>query len=52
MSFDEVRERILAMVCPVHDIRPIVENEFDEVKVICCCKAFELICLKEIDHLK
>ena len=40
-------ETVKNKVCPVHDIHPIVEIRGNQLKIICCCKAFHEECSHE-----
>ncbi len=46
---ESLRKRIENMICPVHDVHPNVEHDFDGLKIAGCCKAFEQIRLKEAE---
>jgi hypothetical protein len=35
----------------MHDIHPIVEEDWNGIKIICCCKKFEEECLQESERL-
>lgn len=41
-------ETIKNKVCPVHDLHPIIEITGNQLKIICCCKAFHDDCTHEI----
>ncbi len=42
-----LKSHIENMVCPIYDIHPIVEEDCEGIKIICCCKEFEKQCLTE-----
>lgn len=46
-----LKEHIESMLCPMHDIHPIVEEDWNGIKIICCCKKFEEECLQESERL-
>jgi len=46
-----IKQHVQKMLCPVHDVYPIVEEDWDGFKIACCCKEFEKICLKEAETL-
>lgn len=46
-----IKQHVQKMLCPVHDIYPIVEEDWDGFKITCCCKEFEKVCLKEAETL-
>ena len=48
---DTIKEHIEKLLCPVHDIHPMVEQDWDGVKISACCKEFEMTCLKEAERL-
>jgi hypothetical protein len=50
-SSDTIKAHIEAMLCHVHDIHPIVENDLDGIKIICCCEDFHKACLNEYEGL-
>ena len=52
MFFSEpLKEHIEKMVCPVHNIHPIIENDLDELKIAACCQEFESKCLSDAEKL-
>jgi hypothetical protein len=42
-----IKEHIKNMLCPVHDIHPIVEHDRNGLEIACCCSEFENSCLQE-----
>jgi len=42
-------DHIRNMVCQVHGIHPIVEDDWDGIKIDCCCGDFHKECLKEVE---
>jgi hypothetical protein len=52
MTFDApTKEHIKKMVCSVHDVHPIIEEDWNGIKVTCCCKPFERECLLTAENL-
>jgi hypothetical protein len=52
MTIDPLtREHIEKMVCIVHDVHPIIEANWDGIKLICCCEQFEKVCLLTAENL-
>ena len=52
MYFDDsIKPHIENMLCPTHDIHPVVESDWDGIKVTCCCHDFEKQCLEKIQKL-
>ena len=52
MPIDEtLKSHIENMICPIYDIHPIVEEDWDGIKIIACCKEFEKQCLMEAEKL-
>ena len=48
---ETIKPAIEAMVCPVHDIHPIVQVFGDEFQVISCCSVFQKECTEEIEAM-
>jgi hypothetical protein len=48
---ETIQPAIEAMVCPVHDIHPIVQVMGDEFQVISCCSVFQKECAEEIAEI-
>ena len=48
---DTIKEHIEKMVCDVHDIHPVTEQDWDGIKIICCCNEFHSQCLQEVETL-
>ena len=48
---DQIKAEIEISVCPVHDIRPVVEKSWDGISIICCCSAFHTNCVEQANVL-
>jgi len=48
---DAIRTTIEAKLCPVHDLHPVVDVTGNELKIACCCNAFQEECNKEAQTL-
>ncbi len=46
-----IREYIENMICSIHDVHPIIEEDWNGIKVTCCCKPFEKECLLTAENL-
>jgi hypothetical protein len=52
MQFSEiVKGHIEKMACPVHDIHPVVEQDWEGVKIITCCSDFHTGCMEQAEKL-
>jgi len=48
---DIIKEHIEQLVCPTHDIHPHVEQDWDGIKIICCCIDFHKQCMKQAKRM-
>jgi len=44
-----IQKQIENMVCPVHDIHPIVEQDWDGIKISTCCDDFQKECTEQLE---
>jgi hypothetical protein len=50
MKFSEaIKEHIENMICSVHDIHPIVEQDWQGITVIACCDDFHKECIEQAE---
>jgi len=50
-SADTVKWVIEGMVCPVHDVHPVVEIVGNKLLISCCCNDFHEECIGEAKGL-
>ena len=48
---DAIKGHIKQMLCPVHDIHPMIEYDLDGLKIVTCCENFEKQCMAETEEL-
>jgi len=46
-SAETVKSIIETMLCPVHDVHPVVEIMRNELQISCCCNEFHEDCMDE-----
>ena len=52
MQFTEsIKEAVQGMLCPTHDIHPLIEQDWEGVKIHCCCNDFHTLCLKQAEEM-
>jgi len=48
---DALKSSLEETACPLHDVRPIVELNWEGVKILCCCTDFYKQCVAEAERL-
>lgn len=48
---ETIKPSIEAMLCPLHDIHPVVEVLGNELHINCCCNRFHDLCRRQVDDM-
>lgn len=48
---DTIKSEIEKNLCQLHDIHPVVEINWDGIKIVCCCSEFHNRCVREAEYL-
>jgi len=46
---EEIKPNIESLLCPEHDIHPIVDALGNELYINCCCNKFHLQCRRQVE---
>ncbi|OCX54673.1 hypothetical protein BEL04_10635 [Mucilaginibacter sp. PPCGB 2223] len=46
---ETIKPNIENLLCPDHDIHPIVDTLGDELQINCCCSKFHRLCRKQVE---
>ncbi|MGZ3752472.1 MAG: hypothetical protein ACXVAU_14420 [Mucilaginibacter sp.] len=50
MNYLQIKTEVEAKLCPVHNMRPLVKTENDQIIIRCCCDSFTSKCLTFVDR--
>ncbi|WP_448702784.1 hypothetical protein ACFGVR_10560 [Mucilaginibacter sp. AW1-3] len=48
---ESIKPNIEAMLCPLHDIHPVVDVLGNELQITCCCNRFHDLCRRQTEAM-